>query len=173
LLHFFPRFPLISPCFALQNVPNLKGSSAENVRHGAYTLRENFEAGQHPQLVLVATGSEVSLAIDSLESLKDVRVRVVSMPSWELFREQPLEYRLRVLPDGVPVLAVEAASAIGWREFAHAVVGMTTFGASAPYKKVFEKFGFTTSHVSEKARVVIEYYSKIPGGAQSVIRRPF
>lgn len=155
-------------CLSRQGVPNLPGTSIDGVYKGAYSI---VEPEGTPQLILVGTGSEVSLCVDAAKELKDVKVRVVSMPSWELFREQPLDYQQNLFPDGVPVLAVEAGSVTGWHEFAHAVVGMTTFGASGPYKKVFEHFGFTTKHVVEKSKEVLAYYST--RRAQSLLLRPF
>jgi transketolase len=93
------------------------------------------------------------------------------MPSWELFRAQPIDYQLSVFPEGVPVLAVEAASVVGWQEYAHAVVGMSTFGASAPYKEVYKRFGFTTDNIANKARQVVDFYSKHPCGSK--VLKPF
>ena len=116
------------------------------------------------------------MAVEALEHLKDLRVRVVSFPSWELFREQSIDYQSSVFPDGVPILAIEAASTVGWREYSHGCIGMHTFGASAPYKKVFEKFGITSQAINEKARKLIQFYSDskmFPHGAPSVVKRAF
>jgi len=156
-------------CLSRQAVPNLKGTSIEGVHKGAYTISD--AADGKPQLILVGTGSELSLCVTAAAELKDVKVRVVSMPSWELFREQSQEYKLSVFPEGVPVMAVEAASAIGWEEYAHTVIGMRTFGASAPFKDVFKHFGFTTENVVNKARATLEFYSKHP--AESRVLKPF
>jgi len=153
-----------------QAVPNLKGSSIDGVYKGAYTIQDP-EDGSKPQLILVATGSEVSLAVSSAKELKDVKVRVVSMPSWELFKSQTLEYQQSVLLDGVPVLAIEAGSALGWREYAHACWGMRSFGASAPAKDLFTKFGFTNENIATKAKEVLAFYSKHP--VHNLLLRPF
>lgn len=142
-----------------QGTPNLKGTSIEGVRKGAYTLFETQENNTKPDIILLGTGTEVSLCAFAAKELKDKKVRVVSMPSWELFREQSLEYQQSVLLEGVPVLAVEAGSIVGWREYAHAAIAMTSFGASGPYKEVFKKFGFTTENVVKRAKEVMEFYS--------------
>jgi len=152
-----------------QNLPNINGTSIEGVYRGAYIVSDASDG--KPQLTIVATGSELHLAVGAAAKLKDVKVRVVSMPSWELFREQTIEYQESVFPDGVPVLAVEAGSVVGWKEFAHAVVGMKTFGASGPYKEVLAKFGFSVDNVVEKAQSVLKFYST--RHAPSLVQRPF
>jgi len=138
-----------------QNVPQLEHSSIEGTLRGAYVVRE-------PQgkidAIIAATGSEVHLAIKAAETITDKHIRVVSMPCWEIFEEQPLEYRIEVFPQGVPVLSVEALSTFGWERYAHASIGMTTFGSSGPYKKVLEKFGFTVQNIMEKVHILIEFY---------------
>lgn len=113
-----------------QNLPQLKGTSVEAVRKGAYILEPVSDPDPH--VILVATGSEVSIALDGAELLrkKGIKVRMVSMPCTELFDEQPLEYRQSVLTRGIPVIAVEALSTFGWQKYSHAQVGMVTFGAS-------------------------------------------
>lgn len=113
-----------------QNLPQLKGSSIEAVRKGGYVLEPLSD--ENPDVILVATGSEVSIAVDAAELLRKqgTKVRVVSMPCTELFDEQPLEYRQSVLLKGVPVVSVEALSTFGWQKYSHAQVGMVTFGAS-------------------------------------------
>jgi transketolase len=156
-------------CLSRQTLPNLKGTSIEGVFKGAYTISEPSEG--KPQLILVGSGSEVHLCVGAAALLKDVKVRVVSMPCWELFQEQSLEYQKSVFPEGVPVMAVEAASKVGWREYSHASVAMTTFGASAPFKDVFNHFGFTPENVAKQAKAVIEFYSSHP--AHDLVQRPF
>jgi transketolase len=141
-----------------QAVPNLKGTSIEGVYKGAYTISDPAEG--KPQIILLGTGTELSLCVEAAGKLSNLKVRVVSMPSWELFREQAEEYKRSVLLDGVPILAVEAASVVGWHEYAHAVIGMSTFGDSGPYKDVFAKFGITTDNVVKKAQAMVDYYSK-------------
>jgi transketolase len=106
-----------------------------------------------PEVILIGTGSEVSLCVAAYEHLTadDVRTRVVSMPSWELFERQPESYRESVLPEAVTArVAVEQASTFGWRAYVGPlgeVIGMKTFGASAPLKALQTKFGFTPERV--------------------------
>lgn len=158
-----------------QGLPNLAGSSAELAAKGAYALvGGHTESAGAPDVVLVGTGSETPLCVDAAKKLAadGKNVRVVSMPCWELFAEQPQEYQESVFPAGSPVLAVEAGAAQGWREYAHASVAMTTFGASGPAKDVFAKFGFTVDNVAEKATKLMEFYSG-DNKAHSVVARPF
>jgi transketolase len=114
-----------------------------------------------PELILIATGSEVSLAVDAYEELRSdgVRARVVSLPSWYLFDLQAAEYRESVLPEAVQArVAVEQASTLGWDRYVgpHGqIVGMQTFGASAPLKEVQRKFGFTPERVAKAARELL------------------
>jgi len=155
-------------CFSRQVTPNLKGTSIEGVYKGAYVL---VEPEGTPQLIFVASGTEVAIAIEASKLLKDLKVRVVSMPCWELFQQQTLEYKQSILLDGVPVFAVEAGSSLGWREYAHACWGMTTFGASGPGPKLYQHFGFTAENISNKARQVVEFYAKHP--IHNLVLRPF
>ena len=114
-----------------------------------------------PDVLLIATGSEVSLAVDARAELAGdgIDARVVSMPCPELFDRQPQEYRDSVLPPAVPArVAVEQASALGWHRYVGdggAIVAMHTFGASAPLKQLVEKFGFTPDAVADAAREVV------------------
>jgi len=146
-----------------QNVPTFdraKLASAEGVLKGAYVLSK--EKGAGPDVILIATGSEVQLILAAQEKLaaQAIDARVVSMPSWELFREQPPEYRDAVLPPDVRArLAVEAGSPQGWRDWvteAGDILGIETFGASAPYKEIFKHYGFTVENVVERAKKVRE-----------------
>jgi transketolase len=142
-----------------QAVPTLdrnKFASASGVAQGAYVLAE-ADGGQ-PEVIVLATGSEVQLALDARQELQagGVATRVVSMPCWELFDRQPQEYRDSVIPRSVRArVAVEQASTLGWDRYVGdggAVVGMHTFGASAPLKQLLNKFGFTPDRVAEVAR---------------------
>jgi transketolase len=123
---------------------------ADGVARGAYVLID--DEGGAPQIVLVATGGEVSLVLDARAELatRGVRARVVSMPSWELFREQSADYRRSVLPKGTPRLAIEAGVTLGWGEIVGAggaVIGIDRFGASAPGAEVAERLGLTVEAV--------------------------
>ena len=141
-----------------QNVPVL-GATAERapdgVPRGAYTLVD--EPGDRPDLVLIGTGSEVHLCVAACEQLATDRlgVRVVSMPSWELFAEQPDSYRDQVLPPGVPTLAVEAGVSLGWDRYADDVVAIDHFGASAPGGVALAEFGYTPENVVARARALL------------------
>ncbi|GAB4252963.1 MULTISPECIES: transketolase family protein [Deferrisoma] len=147
-----------------QNVPVLDRTAlagAEGLRRGGYVLREASAGPQGIRLLLIATGSEVHLALGAAERLEaeGVPTRVVSLPSWELFEAQDPAYRAEVLPPGVTArVAVEAASAFGWERYvgpAGAVVGIDRFGASAPAQVLAEKFGFTVENVLRACREVL------------------
>lgn len=141
-----------------QNLPQLEGTSIEGVRRGAYILSGEGAA----DVILVATGSEVSLIVKAKELLSDLRVRIVSMPSWELFDEQPREYALSVFPDGVPVLSVEAAATFGWARYAHASLGIDSAGASGKYNEVYRSFGLYPENIAEKARTLVKLFANNP-----------
>jgi len=136
-----------------------KLASAKGLYKGAYILSK--EKSAKPQAILMATGSEVHVVIDAQKKLweENVDVRVVSMPSWELFRKQSKAYIEEVLPPDITArLAVEAAAPEGWREWTgnHGeVIGMTDFGASAPGKELFKHFGFTVEHVVSKVKEML------------------
>jgi transketolase len=140
----------------LPTLDRTKYASASGVTKGAYVLAD--AAGGAPDVVLMASGSEVALCVAAIDPLQAVGIqaRVVSMPSWELFEQQPQSYRDSVLPPGVTArVAVEQASTLGWSRYtgsADAVVGMKTFGMSAPLAILQQEFGFTTAHVVAMAR---------------------
>ena len=141
---------------ALPTVDRSALGAASGVANGAYVLAE--ASGGRPDVILLATGSEVHLALEARDELEagGIHARVVSMPCWELFDRQPLEYREQVLPSEVKArVAVEQASTLGWDRYVGdggAVIGMHTFGASAPLKQLLTKFGFTPERVAEVAR---------------------
>jgi transketolase len=139
-----------------QAVPVLEGTAEGEVERGAYVLVDAPRG--KPQLVLIGTGSEVSVCVEAAATLKGegVDTRVVSMPSWDLFAAQPEEYRDTVLPPAVPRLSVEAASTLGWERYAHASVGIDRFGASAPGDVALDKLGINPAHVVEQARALLE-----------------
>src|SRR6516162_8993757 len=142
-----------------QTLPTLNRTiyaSAEGVQRGAYILADAQNG--IPEVLLLATGSEVALCIEAYEQLKaeGISTRVVSMPCWELFDRQPREYQDAVLPRAVQArVAIEQASTLGWDRYVGdggAVIGMHTFGASAPLKQLLTKFGFTPERVAEVTR---------------------
>jgi transketolase len=138
-----------------QNLPTLEGTDQGLLSKGAYVLKD---FGDDPQLILMATGSEVSLIYEAAQKLfaEGTAVRVVSFPSWELFEEQDETYRESVFPKNVTArLAVEAGATLGWERYAKSIIGLDHYGASAPYKVIFEKFGFTGENVVAKAKELI------------------
>lgn len=145
-----------------QAVPHLdreKYGAAEGVRRGAYVLAE--AEGGAPRLILIATGSEVALALEARESLQSegIPTRVVSMPSWNLFERQPRDYRRQVLPPEVTArVSVEAGSPMGWHRWVGPegeIVGISRFGESAPAQRVFEELGLNRENVVAKAKQVL------------------
>ena len=148
----------------LPTLDRAKYASASGVAQGAYVLAD--APGGNPEVILIATGSEVVLAVGAHEALlaEGVRSRVVSMPSWELFEHQPREYQDSVLPRKVKArVAVEQASTFGWRRYvgdAGEIVGMHTFGASAPLKELQKKFGFESDKVATVAKEVLRNSGK-------------
>jgi transketolase len=146
--------------FSRQNLPFQKRSAAVSaaVAHGGYVLVEPQAA---PRAIIVASGSEVALAVEAQKTLAEagIPVRVVSMVSTSVFDRQSREYRDSVLPPDLPCVAVEAGSTDLWRKYvgrSGEVVGMTTFGESAPAGELFKHFGFTASRVVEAVKAVIQ-----------------
>lgn len=146
-----------------QNLPTLDRTelgSAEGLAKGAYVLAEAGSGS--PQMILIATGSEVHPALEAREILEKegIPTRVVSMPSWELFESQDAEYCDEVLPPRVTArLAVEAGTTFGWERWvgmSGGVVGMDRFGASAPYEINMHKFGFTGENIAKQARRLLD-----------------
>ena len=134
-----------------QNVPTLETSA--QVEKGAYVLKDFG----NPEMILMASGSEVGLVLEAAQKLADEGkgVRVVSFPSWELFEKQDEAYRESVLPNAIQKrLAVEAGSGLGWERYAKSVISIDRYGASAPAKVIFEKLGFTVENVVAKAKTL-------------------
>jgi transketolase len=132
-------------------------NSYSDVSKGAYVLVD----ASNPQVVLIGTGSEVWPAVEAAKLLaaEGIRTRVVSMPSWKIFDEQTAEYRASVLPAGVPRLAVEAGSMLGWWKYVGLdgdVIGLDRFGASAPGPIVLEKLGFSAENVAARAKKLVK-----------------
>ena len=153
-----PRQPvaLILTRQALPTFDRTRFAAASGLARGAYVLADAQDG--KPDVLIIGTGSEVSLCVEAYEELarQGIRARVVSMPSWELFERQSEEYRRTVLPPAIKArVAVEQASTFGWCRYAGidgAILGMKTFGASAPLKVLQKQFGFTTDHVVEAAK---------------------
>jgi transketolase len=144
---------------ALPTLDRAKYAAASGVGKGAYVLADTKDG--KPDVILIGTGSELSLCVAAYEQLsaEGIRVRVVSMPSTELFDKQDQAYKNSVLPPEVKArVSVEAGSVFGWERYVGlqgAIIGMTTFGASAPIKDLMKKFGFTTEHVMQAAKQVL------------------
>ena len=145
-----------------QPLPTLdrkKYAPASGVARGAYVLADASRG--NPEVILIASGSEVSLAVEAHEKLvaEGIRSRVVSMPSWDIFEHQAQEYQDNVLPPHVTArVAVEQASTFGWERYigrSGRIIGMKTFGASAPLKELQRKFGFEPDHVVTAAKEVL------------------
>jgi transketolase len=141
---------------ALPTIDRVKYAAVSGVAKGAYVLAD--VPGRKPDVLLLASGSEVALCLEAAEHLKTkgIKARVVSMPSWELFEHQSQEYRDGVIPPTVTArVCVEQASTFGWARYAGLtgeIIGMKTFGASAPLKELQKKFGFTTEHIVAAAQ---------------------
>lgn len=163
-----------------QNLPQLEGSTLQDAIKGGYTVLENKSAN----ITLVSTGSEVSICLEAAKYLKDnhnVTARVVSMPCVEIFDAQDKEYRLSVIPDGIPTMSVEVMSTLGWEKYSHEQFGLNRFGASGAYKDVYkvcfmlwngrrlskyslklhQKFEFTPEGISKRAISTIEFYKDV------------
>jgi transketolase len=147
-----------------QNVPtmNPSGIPDDAVERGAYVIRDSFKEPGEPDLILIATGSELNIAIDGAELLEaeGIATRVVSMPCEDHFAVQDSAYRDSVLPPAVRArVSVEAAATFGWHRWIGdlgAAIGMEGFGASGPAAKLYEYFGFTPQHVAETGRAVVK-----------------
>jgi transketolase len=141
-----------------QSIPVIDGTAERapaGVPAGAYVLVP--ENNDRPDVVLIGTGSEVSVCVGARDLLarQNVSARVVSMPSWDLFEAQPVDYQAEVLPPGLPTLAVEAAASLGWERYADDVVAIDHFGASAPGEVVLREFGYTPENVAQRALALL------------------
>ena len=145
-----------------QGTPTLSTSAdraAEGVAKGAYVVADPSETDRgDARVTLVATGTEVAVAIEAAEALAadGIGARVVSMPCWELFEAAGPAYRAEVLPDGRPVVSVEAGVTLGWHRWADATVGIDRFGASAPGGTVLDRLGINPTAVAEAARGLLD-----------------
>jgi transketolase len=124
-----------------------------NAHRGGYILKDASSITSTPRVILVATGSEVHVALNAYSALEagGTSTRVVSLPCWEIFEAQDIEYRQSVFPPNIPVLSIEAGVTLGWQRYANASIGIDQFGASAPANVLFEKFGITADHLANAA----------------------
>lgn len=148
--------------FTRQKLPTLDRevlAPADGVQRGGYTL---WQADESPQVILIGTGSEVHIALEAGRLLeeKGITARVVSLPSWELFDAQPKEYRDSVLPPEIKArVSIEAAATMGWERYVGCegvAIGINHFGASAPYKRIYQEFGLTPEHMAEAAEKLLK-----------------
>ncbi|SMN20379.1 similar to Saccharomyces cerevisiae YBR117C TKL2 Transketolase, similar to Tkl1p [Maudiozyma saulgeensis] len=139
-----------------QNLPQLEGSSIEKASKGGYVLKDVA----NPDIVIVATGSEVSISVEASNILADkgIKARVVSLPDEFTFDHQSEEYKLSVLPDGVPIMSVEVLTSFGWKKYAHQTFGLNRFGASGKAPEVFKYFDFVPEGVVSRAEKTITFY---------------
>jgi transketolase len=141
-----------------QDLPVLDPERTVGVRRGGYILSRTLGA---PRVVLIATGSEVHLALEAkaLLEAQTITTQVVSLPCWELFAEQAEEYIAKVLPQGAMRVAIEAGVTLGWERWVrnHSyVIGLDRFGASAPYEILFREFGLTAEDVVDRVLRLLE-----------------
>ncbi|KAM7196499.1 transketolase, partial [Naviculisporaceae sp. PSN 640] len=153
-----------------QNLPQLENSTVEKAIKGGYVVHEQEGA----DITLISTGSEVGICVDAVKELakQNIKARVVSLPCWEVFDSQPKEYRLSILPDGIPSLSVEVMSTLGWEKFAHEQFGLNRFGASGAYKDVYKKFEFTPEGIAKRAVATVNFWKDVPN-IRSPINRAF
>lgn len=166
-----------------QGVPTLAGTSSAKVRQGGYVVHD-FPGAQNttrPDLILIGTGTELSLAVKTAESFVQQHpgqffVRVVSMVSCELFDAQPADYQLSVLTPGAAIMSIEAAGITGWQKYAHAPCGIdNVFGLSAPADKIYQHFGLTVPNLVQRCSEVLAFYTDGESGkvhAPSLLQRP-
>ncbi|EIN07791.1 transketolase [Punctularia strigosozonata HHB-11173 SS5] len=154
-----------------QNLPNLEGSTIERASKGGYVLYEV----DNEDLTIVSTGSEVSIALAAAGKLKEqgIKTRVVSLPCWLVFDQQPEEYRLSVLRSGAPILSLEALSTVGWAKYSHEQYGLTGWGMSAPYQKIYERVGITPDNIAVVGKKVVDFYKKKGGEVISPLVKAF
>jgi len=142
-----------------QKLPILDAAKTADAVKGGYVLEE---ASGNPALIIIATGSEVHVALKSRELLESegILTRVVSLPSWEIFDAQELAYRRSVLPADIPTISIEAGVTCGWQHYAEASVGIDHYGASAPAEVLFEKYGITAEHLADEAKLLLSVSRK-------------
>jgi transketolase len=132
---------------------------AKDLDKGGYALYETSTGGK-PDVILTATGSEVHLTLEAAKKLEkeDLNIRVVSLPSWNLFNKQDDSYRKKLFPKNVPIVAVEAGASLGWKPYvgdAITTISVDRYGASAPGETVMKKYGFTVNNICDKVHSVL------------------
>ncbi|CAI5756888.1 unnamed protein product [Candida verbasci] len=139
-----------------QGLPQLENSSTEEALKGGYTIHKV----ENPDIIIVSSGSEVSISIDAAKKLKDegINASVVSMPDFFTFDKQPQSYQFSVLPDGVPIMSVEVMSTYGWSKYSHEQFGLNRFGASGKASDIYKFFQFTPEGIADRASKTVNYY---------------
>ncbi|OWB72529.1 hypothetical protein B5S31_g2244 [[Candida] boidinii] len=140
-----------------QNLPQLEGSSIEKASKGGYTIYEV----ESPKLILVSTGSEVSTSIDAAKLLNEqqnIPTSVVSLPDFHTFDLQSKDYKLSVLPDGIPIMSIEVMSTSGWANYSHVQFGINRFGMSAPAGQIYKTFEFTPEGIAKRGQQTVEFF---------------
>jgi len=156
-------------CLSRQGLPIIPNTSSDGTERGGYVLGEVDGA----VLTLIGTGGELHFVVDAALALNEANVptRVVSLPCMDVFLEQSLEYQRSVLKSSsTACLSVEASAVHGWHRLSHAQIGMTRFGASAPYSDLAKKFGFTVENIVAKGKNLVEFYKD--GGVPDLLNRP-
>ena len=149
---------------SFQQCPELKNSNINKVSLGGYIIHETNNIEDPLSLVIISTGTEVNLSIQVADTIISkysnlhIRVRVVSMPCTQLFDQQPLEYQLEMLPNGIPVMSIEMATSSFWLRYAHATIGIDSYGFSAPVERLLDYFGFTVPKLVNNAYDVLNFY---------------
>lgn len=143
-----------------QNLPQLEGSSIEKASKGAYTIYPVDK----PDLIIVSSGSEVSISIDAAKKLADANIKtaVVSVADFHTFDQQPRDYQLSVLPDGVPIMSVEVLSSFGWSKYSHEQFGLNRFGASGKADDLYKFFEFTPEGIADRGAKTVQFYKGKP-----------
>lgn len=143
-----------------QNLPQLAGSSIEKASKGAYTIH----AAENPDLIIVSSGSEVSISIDAAKKLAEANIKtsVVSVADFHTFDQQTRDYQLSVLPDGVPILSVEVLSTFGWSKYSHEQFGINRFGASGKGDDLYKFFEFTPEGIADRAAKTVQFWKGKP-----------
>jgi len=160
-------------CCTRGTVAPLEHSTIDKAMKGGYTVIPEEGEGA-PDLILIASGSEVGPTVEAAKALSSdgIRTRVVSMPCQDSFVEQSEEYRRSVLLGNIPTLSIEASSENGWHRFSHAQIGMTRFGLSGPAGQLFELFGFGADNIASKGKELVNFYKNLGGNVPDLNARP-
>ena len=137
-------------CLSRQSIKHLPTSNCNQISMGAYIIKEYVDK---LELIIIATGSEVSLCYEAINNYENIRL--ISMPCMELFNIQTDEYRKLLIPDNIPVLSVEAGASFGWHKYSHHQISIDTFGQSGPYKDLLKEFKFRPEDILHKVKEIL------------------